>query len=68
MNLPLSVLLGVLFIGLKLTNYIDWSWVWVLSPFWIVAVLYVLCLVVFCSVAAFTGVKITKSKKKNENN
>lgn len=25
-------LLTVLFIGLKLTNYIDWSWFWVLSP------------------------------------
>ena len=27
-------LLGVLFIGLKLTHYIDWSWWWVLAPFW----------------------------------
>jgi hypothetical protein len=26
-------LLGVLFVALKLTNYIDWSWWWVLSPF-----------------------------------
>ncbi|HVJ31631.1 MAG TPA: hypothetical protein VND94_00830 [Terriglobia bacterium] len=28
-------LLTVLFIGLKLTNYIDWSWWWVLAPIWI---------------------------------
>jgi hypothetical protein len=28
-------LLGVLFIGLKLTGYIHWSWLWVLAPFWI---------------------------------
>jgi hypothetical protein len=28
-------LLTILFIGLKLTNYIDWSWWWVLSPLWI---------------------------------
>jgi hypothetical protein len=27
-------LLTVLFIGLKLTNYIDWSWWWVLAPMW----------------------------------
>jgi hypothetical protein len=27
-------LLTIMFIGLKLTNYIDWSWVWVLSPIW----------------------------------
>jgi hypothetical protein len=28
-------LLTVLFIALKLTHYIDWSWWWVLSPIWI---------------------------------
>jgi len=28
-------LLTVLFIGLKLTGYITWSWWWVLSPLWI---------------------------------
>jgi|LakMenE18May11ns_1017448.scaffolds.fasta_scaffold9959282_27 hypothetical protein len=28
-------LLAVLFIGLKLTNHIQWSWLWVLSPIWI---------------------------------
>ena len=28
-------LLTLLFIGLKLTGYITWSWVWVLSPIWI---------------------------------
>jgi len=28
-------LLAVLFIGLKLTDNIDWSWWWVLSPIWI---------------------------------
>ena len=27
-------LLGVLFVGLKLTGYIDWSWWWVTAPFW----------------------------------
>lgn len=28
-------LLGILFVALKLTGHIDWSWFWVLSPFWI---------------------------------
>ena len=28
-------LLTVLFVGLKLTNVIAWSWLWVLSPIWI---------------------------------
>ena len=29
--------LTVLFVGLKLTNYIDWSWWWVLAPVWLPA-------------------------------
>jgi hypothetical protein len=28
-------LLLLLFIGLKLSNIIDWSWWWVLSPVWV---------------------------------
>ena len=28
-------ILQTLFIGLKLTGYIDWSWWWVMSPMWI---------------------------------
>ena len=28
-------MLTILFITLKLTNYIDWSWWWVTSPLWI---------------------------------
>jgi len=27
--------LALLFIGLKLTDHIHWSWLWVLSPIWI---------------------------------
>ena len=27
-------LLGVLFVALKLTGYIDWSWWYVTMPFW----------------------------------
>jgi hypothetical protein len=34
-NALLPTLLLVLFIGLKLTGVIAWSWFWVLSPFWI---------------------------------
>lgn len=40
-------LLTLLFIGLKLTNYIDWSWWWVLAPLWIsflIVVVFVLLL------------------------
>jgi hypothetical protein len=30
-----ATLLGVLFVGLKLTGHITWPWVWVLAPFWV---------------------------------
>lgn len=42
--------LTLLFIGLKLTNFINWSWLWVLSPLWlpvtIVLVIAMLCLII----------------------
>lgn len=38
--------LGILFIALKLTGYIDWSWLWVLSPFWIPAAIIGIILVI----------------------
>ena len=41
-------LLGILFIGLKLTGYIQWGWLWVLCPLWIPAtVVLLVCFVVF---------------------
>lgn len=35
MKLDLVGVLGIIFIVLKLTDLITWSWLWVLSPFWI---------------------------------
>lgn len=35
-------LLTLLFIALKLTGYITWSWWWVLAPFWGPIVLFLL--------------------------
>jgi len=29
------VIVFLVFFVLKMTNYIDWSWIWVLSPLWI---------------------------------
>lgn len=34
-NISLVDILGVVFIILKLIKVINWSWLWVLSPFWI---------------------------------
>lgn len=33
--------LTILFIGLKLTGHIGWSWWWVLSPVWVSALTFV---------------------------
>ena len=35
LNAAFLYALTLLFIGLKLTDSIDWSWTWVLSPLWI---------------------------------
>jgi len=32
--MKLLPMLTVLFVGLKLTDYIEWSWWWVTSPIW----------------------------------
>lgn len=46
----LAYLLLTLFVGLKLTGNIDWSWLWVLSPLW----LSILIPVVVAFIAGFT--------------
>ena len=40
-------LLTLIFITLKLTKVIDWSWWWVLSPVWISAALFTVIIIVF---------------------
>jgi len=42
-DISLTLLL-ILFVGLKLTGQIGWSWWWVLSPIWVPLLLW--CLVV----------------------
>jgi len=48
-------LLTVLFIGLKLTGYINWSWLWVLSPLWIGTAVVLAILAVLIILAAASG-------------
>ena len=33
-SFPILQLLTLLFVALKLTHTIDWSWLWVLAPLW----------------------------------
>lgn len=58
-------ILGLIFITLKLTDYIDWSWWWVLAPIWIPLAV-VATVFVIMGIAVLLGVKyeISKYKKK----
>ena len=47
-------LLTIVFITLKLTDYIDWSWWWVLSPLWIGAIVFVVVVTAFIAIAFAT--------------
>ena len=41
----LADVLGVIFVVLKLTGVIAWSWLWVLSPWWILlAIVFIILL------------------------
>ena len=51
-GIGLGGLLTVLFVGLKLTNYIDWSWWWVLSPLWIPATIFIVIATIVGGIAA----------------
>lgn len=59
-NIFLS-LLTVLFIGLKITHYVDWSWFWVLSPI-ILPLCFVLVLLLLIGIVTYT----TEEKKKQK--
>lgn len=63
-------LLGVGLVLLKVTDNIDWSWVWVLAPFWIplgIALLVVIGLLIAVVMISAKGGNFTASKDKDEN-
>ncbi len=39
-------LLTILFIALKLTGYVTWSWLWVLSPIWITTLVVIIIILI----------------------
>ena len=53
-GIGLAGLLTVLFVGLKLTGYIAWSWWWVLSPLWISTGLVLLILAIYVAFLALS--------------
>lgn len=48
-------LYGVLFIVLKLTGNIDWSWPWVLTPLWAPLALGLVVTLVYLFIVAMAG-------------
>ena len=66
-NITVPALLGILFIGLKLTGFIDWSWLWVLAPFWLGPAFVLLVLFIFTSlVAAAALISNAESRKRSK--
>ena len=56
--------LGLIFITLKLTDNIDWSWWWVLSPFWISTLIFIGVVAIVLLVAVIgIGLKVRKNRK-----
>ncbi len=53
-------MLTVLFVALKLTNVIQWSWWWVLSPIWIALSIVAIILI---ALIFFMWLSIRKEKK-----
>jgi hypothetical protein len=45
-GISFPVLLFIVFLVLKLTNYIDWSWWWITAPLWLPAGICVLILAI----------------------
>lgn len=45
-------ILGLLFILLKLTGHLAWSWLWVLAPFWLPLTLGVTLIAIYFAVLA----------------
>ena len=50
-GLGLCSAMFLLFLGLKLADVIDWSWVWVTAPLWIPAILAAIAVLVACVLA-----------------
>ena len=50
-GIGLPGVLTVVFVTLKLTDYIDWSWWWVVSPIWITFLLFIGIIVLMAGLA-----------------
>lgn len=55
----IGTLLAIVFMVLKLTGHIDWSWVWVFAPIWIPLVIAVGVIVIYLLVLLILGIIAT---------
>lgn len=60
-------LLTLVFIVLKLTKSIDWSWLWVLSPIWIMIIIATLAILAYVYVNWYEDKKDERVKQKINN-
>ena len=73
-GLSLSAVLFIVFLVLKLTNNIDWSWWWVTSPLWIpfalvIGIIFIAFLIVVIALtfgASLEDIKINADKVRNK--
>ena len=47
-SLGLPTILFLIFLVLKLCKVINWSWLWVFSPLWISAIIWLIVFIIIC--------------------
>jgi hypothetical protein len=62
---PTTILAGI-FTVLKLTKVIDWSWLWVLSPIWIMFAIYSIIAFAIIIKKGVKGIQDTKDTEEVE--
>ena len=54
-GIGLDTILFVVFLILKLTGYIDWSWWWVTAPLWIPVAIGLVVIVIYVIILGIKG-------------
>ena len=60
-------LLFLVFLTLKLTNVINWSWWWITAPLWIIPSAIIIGIVLLAVVAFVIEMMLSKNKKNKTN-
>lgn len=62
---------GIVFVILKLVGVIDWSWWWVLAPFWIGILfwifIFIALIIAFIAYGGYEQYKLEKQIQRNKN-